>query len=119
MLKDLIKLANHLDNRGLTKEANYLDSIIRKASKSVNLNEALYLCNEKCENTKDEEMFAGHLKDCNLDITRFCVDKEGQKVFTLTFIPSNESITSDKLIEFDNLNWCAQNMGEAVFKNEY
>lgn len=30
MLKDLIKLANHLDQRGLTKEANSLDVIIRK-----------------------------------------------------------------------------------------
>ena len=30
MLKDLIHLANHLDQRGLKKEANHLDSIIRK-----------------------------------------------------------------------------------------
>lgn len=30
MLKDLIKLANHLDNIGRSKEANQLDNIIRK-----------------------------------------------------------------------------------------
>jgi len=30
MIKDLIKLANHLDDKGLTKEADTLDSIIRK-----------------------------------------------------------------------------------------
>ena len=32
MLKKLIKLANHLDSKGLTKEADYLDAIIAKAS---------------------------------------------------------------------------------------
>lgn len=32
MLKKLIKLANHLDSKGLVKEADYLDSIIVKAS---------------------------------------------------------------------------------------
>jgi len=31
MLKDLIKLANHLDAKGLKKEADYLDSIIKNA----------------------------------------------------------------------------------------
>jgi len=30
MLKDLVKLANHLDKKGLTKEANYLDSLLQK-----------------------------------------------------------------------------------------
>jgi len=30
MIKDLIKLANHLDGKGLTKEADTLDNIIRK-----------------------------------------------------------------------------------------
>lgn len=30
MLKDLIRLANHLDQKGLTKEADHLDLVIRK-----------------------------------------------------------------------------------------
>lgn len=30
MLKDLIKLANHLDAKGLRKEADYLDGVIQK-----------------------------------------------------------------------------------------
>lgn len=30
MLRKLVKIANHLDQRGLRKEANHLDSIIRK-----------------------------------------------------------------------------------------
>jgi hypothetical protein len=34
MLKKLIKLANHLDSKGFTKEADYLDAIIAKASDS-------------------------------------------------------------------------------------
>ena len=31
MIKDLIKLANHLDDKGFAKEANYLDGIIKEA----------------------------------------------------------------------------------------
>jgi len=30
MIKELIKLANHLDRKGLRKEADYLDAAIRK-----------------------------------------------------------------------------------------
>jgi len=30
MIRDLVRLANHLDDRGLHKEANYLDGIISK-----------------------------------------------------------------------------------------
>lgn len=33
MIKNLISLANHLDKKGLTKEADYLDSIIQKEAK--------------------------------------------------------------------------------------
>lgn len=31
MIKELIKLADHLDSKGLAKEADYLDGIIKKA----------------------------------------------------------------------------------------
>ena len=34
MIKKLIKLANHLDKKGFTKEADYLDNLIKKASDS-------------------------------------------------------------------------------------
>ena len=34
MKKELIRLANHLDRIGLTKEADYLDKIIKNASKN-------------------------------------------------------------------------------------
>ena len=34
MIKQLTKLANHLDSRGLSKEANYLDNIIRKIAEA-------------------------------------------------------------------------------------
>ena len=32
MIKDLVKLANHLDAKGLRKEADYLDGVIKKLS---------------------------------------------------------------------------------------
>ena len=31
MMKELIKLADHLDRKGMRKEANYLDALIKKA----------------------------------------------------------------------------------------
>lgn len=34
MLKDLIKLANHLDQKGLKKEADHLDYIVKKATET-------------------------------------------------------------------------------------
>tara|TARA_A100001011_G_scaffold400369_1_gene514413 strand:+ start:1267 stop:2076 length:810 start_codon:yes stop_codon:yes gene_type:complete len=34
MIKELISLANHLDSRGYTKEADYLDGIIKKSQQS-------------------------------------------------------------------------------------
>ena len=41
MIKKLIKLANHLDSKGLAKEADYLDGIIKRAidptTKSINM----------------------------------------------------------------------------------
>lgn len=40
MLKDLIKLANHLDSEGLTKEADHVDQIIKKAQ---NVDEQTFL----------------------------------------------------------------------------
>ena len=33
MIKQLIILANHLDKKGLTKEADYLDAVIKYAKK--------------------------------------------------------------------------------------
>ncbi len=35
MLKDLIKLANDLDLKGLTKEADYLDAVIKSAGNNA------------------------------------------------------------------------------------
>ena len=32
MLRDLVKLADHLDRKGLSKEADFLDGIIKKAT---------------------------------------------------------------------------------------
>jgi hypothetical protein len=39
MLKDLVKLASRLDEIGLTKEADYLDQIIRKIAEGEMIRE--------------------------------------------------------------------------------
>jgi hypothetical protein len=36
MINELIKLANHLDQKGLTKEADFLDNIAKKLIKNAN-----------------------------------------------------------------------------------
>jgi hypothetical protein len=41
MLKELIKMANHLDAKGLTKEADYLDNIIKKMASGPDKHKAL------------------------------------------------------------------------------
>ena len=33
MFKELVRLANHLDSKGLTKEADYIDRLLKKADK--------------------------------------------------------------------------------------
>jgi hypothetical protein len=38
MIKELTKLATHLDAKGLRKEADYLDAVIRKMADKANLN---------------------------------------------------------------------------------
>jgi len=35
MIKELVKLANHLDAKGLKKEADFLDSVIEKAAQAM------------------------------------------------------------------------------------
>ena len=37
IIKDLVKLANHLDRKGHSKEANYLDALIKKAGPTWDL----------------------------------------------------------------------------------
>ncbi len=42
MIKELIKLASHLDSRGLIKEADYLDGIIKQAQYVESTGEGAY-----------------------------------------------------------------------------
>ena len=44
MIKELIRLANHLDSKGLTKEADQLDRIIKRSSEE---DPKYYLFNDK------------------------------------------------------------------------
>jgi hypothetical protein len=58
MINDLIKLATHLDNKGLSREANYLDAVIRKYAIALDLGNFEDLANTNI--TKDEAFDAGH-----------------------------------------------------------
>jgi len=53
MLKNLIKLANHLDQKGLAKEADYLDNIIKKLAEDDNI---------ICESANSLELCASYIK---------------------------------------------------------
>ena len=52
MIKHLIKLSNHLDKRGLTKEADYLDILIRRASDLDSKNKEIADLNEEIRKLK-------------------------------------------------------------------
>lgn len=56
MLKELIKLANHLDSKGLVKEADYLDRIIKAANEynKVPFNERVLRDHQRSLTTTDE-----------------------------------------------------------------
>lgn len=51
MLKELVKLANHLDSKGLVKEADYLDRIIKSAEEPSGDD---YLCSLGFKNADSE-----------------------------------------------------------------
>jgi hypothetical protein len=56
MIKELIKLANHLDSKGCRKEADYLDAVIRKyaVSGSTTVRDKLVSWREDEVNVKDK-----------------------------------------------------------------
>jgi hypothetical protein len=58
MIKKLIKLANDLDIKGLSKEADYLDAVIRKYAIALELGNFEDLAATNI--TKDEAFDAGH-----------------------------------------------------------
>ena len=58
MIKQLTKLANDLDSKGLRKEADYLDAVIRKYAIALDLGNFEDLANTNI--TKDEAFDAGH-----------------------------------------------------------
>ena len=41
MLRDLVKLADHLDRKGLSKEADFLDGVIKKAMDEQEIEQAM------------------------------------------------------------------------------
>lgn len=84
MLKELIKLANHLDSKGFEKEADYLDAIIKKA-KALTVSGA-----EKLLSNSD---FKKKLKNINSILKKFTTsDTVNNLAQSLIDLPSNVSI---------------------------
>ena len=74
MIKELIKLANHLDSKGLVKEADYLDRIIKSAvdpvTKSTNMPGAKYEVKKMFEENRETyERISNIIKTRNLPKT--------------------------------------------------
>jgi hypothetical protein len=83
MLKDLIKLANHLDSKGLTKEADFLDRIIKKSSDDEIYSKLLRHCMSDDDESIDEfeECLENFVKKCNPDIDRFGISHIMRNMF--------------------------------------
>lgn len=110
MIKSLIKFANHLDRKGLKKEADYLDDIIKKAS---DIQMALNECDNECKNCNSAKRFASCLKSCNLMISGSTTDDFGQEIFTLKHTTSGKEISSEGLLHI-HLDECLDKYGNQV-----
>jgi mannitol/fructose-specific phosphotransferase system IIA component len=53
MFNDLIRLANHLDAKGLTKEADFIDRLLKKSNKTSKAIDYVCGISKKMQNRKD------------------------------------------------------------------
>jgi hypothetical protein len=84
--KELIKLANHLDRIGLTKEADFIDNILKKAEQlNLSKKELEKLFSEKIEEKDFEGLFVD-LNRMSDDIIRSHKDSAFQSVMLPVFI---------------------------------
>ena len=84
VLNELIKLANHLDSRGLVKEADYLDRMIKKA-KALTVSGA--------EKLLDNSDFKKKLKNINSTLKEFTAAEPSSNLAqSLIELPSNVAI---------------------------
>ena len=115
MINSLIKFANHLDKKGLKKEADYLDNIIRKMSSHgyANVNDAIEACDDKCKSCNSAESFKACLDSCQLEITGSRIDKYNQNIFTLKHTPTGKTITSDEMLTV-YMDECLEKYGDNV-----
>ena len=72
MIKELIKLANHLDSRGFAKEADYLDGIIKE---SYTPGERTYFENETFPEEVAQGIYELGLQKANKDHSDIILDK--------------------------------------------
>ena len=72
MIKELIKLSTHLDNKGLRKEADYIDAIIKKlATADINYKNVKIASNDyylKYRNTPKLGSFVRSLREDGWDV---------------------------------------------------
>ena len=105
MIKELIRLANHLDQKGLTKEADYLDNIIKKATITQTFKESMKKCNTDCEKCETKEEFEKCLESCGIK---------------LLYTPSNQMFLShestSELISCDEVPDTHEHLNECLEK---
>lgn len=117
MIKELIKLANHLDQKGLTKEADFIDSIIKKSQES-NLESALKKCNEKCKSCNSAKELLEALEACGLRFSAIKT-KRGFEIPVIEHMDSGKTIDSDHIMFLDDLEMCIEKYGEEAFFSDY
>ena len=94
MIKQLIKLANHLDKKGLVKEADYLDLVISRymgAEKKISQTE-----------TKSETYYIGIFnisKDCMIECFDYVTEDKGEIDKLNSLMPGGNRATSYVYLE--------------------
>lgn len=117
MINSLIKFANHLDRKGLKKEADYLDNIIKKMAYPTlipgTLERSIEACDKKCKSCDSAKSFKACLDSCGLDIVSSKVDDFGQNIFTLKHTPTGATITSDEMLTV-YMDECLEKYGDKI-----
>ena len=91
MINELLKLANHLDNTGYDKEANYLDAIIRVAHEE-----------EQAQDDADQPEEKKQSKWHRMKMTRVVEEMDKNDFNSLTFEINNYTIRVTKRPEEDD-----------------
>ena len=114
MIKNLIKLANHLDKKGLHKEADYLDKVIFKYSNDESTKdevEHMMSISESLQSHTNEPEVGQKVKNINPKCKHF-----GSEGTVVSINPLDEEMGTTITYQVSNSNGDTYNIGDILTK---